>query len=95
MVHDLLTNPVCLPLGYIKTNIYNSELCMKRMLFIFLVACPFHSYAACDESWKKADYEQNIHSYKVINKTFFHSTPDDNSKNNKLFLISNDTFVGF
>lgn len=68
---------------------------MKKMLFIFLAACSFHSYAGCDESWKKADYEQNMHSYKVINKTFFHSTPDDNARNSKLFLINNDTFVGF
>ncbi len=68
---------------------------MKKILLLIMSMLSFHSYAACDESWKKADYEQNIHSYKVINKTFFHSTPDDNSKNNKLFLISNDTFVGF
>lgn len=68
---------------------------MKKILLLIMSMLSFHSYAACDESWKKADYEQNIHSYKVINKTFFHSTPDDNSRNNKLFLISNNTFVGF
>jgi hypothetical protein len=68
---------------------------MKRMLFILVAVCSFHSYAGCNESWEKAGYEQNIHSYRVINKNFFHSTPDDNSRNNKLFLINNDTFVGF
>jgi hypothetical protein len=68
---------------------------MKKLLFILIAICSFHSYASCDESWKKSDYEQNINSYKVLNKTFFHSTPDDNSKNSKLFLINNDSFVGF
>lgn len=43
---------------------------MKKILLLIMSMLSFHSYAACDESWKKADYEQNIHSYKVINKTF-------------------------
>lgn len=68
---------------------------MKRMLFMFLAPCSFHFYAGCDESWKKADYEQNINSYKVKNKTYFHSTSDDYYRNSKLFLINNDTIVVF
>jgi hypothetical protein len=68
---------------------------MKRILFVLIATCSLNSYASCDESWKKSDYEQNINSYKVLNKIFFHSTPDDNSKNSKLFLINNDYFVGF
>lgn len=63
------------------------------LLVISMLA--FNSYADCSESWKASNYEQDIRSYKVNKKTYFHSTPDDNSRNSKLFLIDNDAFVGF
>ena len=44
---------------------------MKKIFLLIMFALSFHSYSGCDESWEKADYEQNIHSYKVINKLFF------------------------
>lgn len=68
---------------------------MKQIFLLVMSMLAFDSYTGCDESWKKADYEQNIHSYKVINKTFSHSTPDNNARSSELFLIKNDTFVGF
>lgn len=68
---------------------------MKKILSLVISMLAFNSYASCDGLWDKADYKQNIHSYKVLNKTFFYSIPDVNFKNSKLFLINNDTFVGF
>uniref|UniRef100_UPI001319DA58 hypothetical protein n=1 Tax=Cronobacter sakazakii TaxID=28141 RepID=UPI001319DA58 len=68
---------------------------MKKIITAIISLFVFQVQANCDESWKMANYKQNLNVFKVVAKTFFYSTPNDDAKNSNVFLIRNDNFSGF
>ncbi|EMC4263707.1 hypothetical protein VEL57_004193, partial [Cronobacter sakazakii] len=68
---------------------------MKKIITAIISLFMFQVQANCDESWKMANYKQNLNVFKVVAKTFFYSAPNDDAKNSNVFLIRNDNFSGF
>ncbi len=68
---------------------------MKIILFSLISLYMCSVQANCDETWGSASYQQSINKFQVSGKTYFHSTPNNESKLNKLYLIPGDTFIGY
>lgn len=68
---------------------------MKRLLLVIFFIPTYDVCANYNEVREQDNYIQNIKTFNVNKKTYFHQAPDENSKLNKLFLIQGDIFSGY